>query len=815
MAGMIGEFEHDTIDLQNSSSSTAGPNLFRIAWQRKALLLLGVILGFVLGSLYYAQRQPLYQSVAQVLVVKKRPDVLPIPGEDARSAYYEDYLSTHLVLLRSRDLIRNAVKDHNLGALPSLAGSGDPTGIIIGSLGAARDSRDPNSGTFTNLINLSYRGSNPEDCGKILEAVIKTYEKYMDDTYKNVSKEVLDKIRDLRDGVGKELREKEEEYRKFRLESSLVRRGKEGANLHEEHLSSIDQQITALELQRANKTAELEAIESAVKEGRSKSELMAIVSDLQNRARASSDGARSFDDMLLNLRIEERQLLEDYGQDHPKIRDVRAKMRMIKEHQLKRSTDDTSDSHLSKDEASGMPADTIDAYMRTLKYDLEKLRVNETKLREHYQAEHKKSREMIREQIEDERLNQEKSRLERLYDGILSQLKAIDMTRDFGGYDAKVLSEPGPGWQIEPRAFPIFSVSIFLGLVAGAGLAYLAEITDKSFRTPEEIRRRLGLPIVGHIPFLKSGEDAKSARRNVAMDGTLVAFHRPKSTEAEAYRGVRTALYFSTRGEGHKVIQITSPNQGDGKSTLTANLAISIAQSGKRVVLLDADFRKPRQHKVFGVNPNHGLASVISGEAQLKDAVYETGVPNLSLMPCGPIPPNPAELLTSPKFKELLDEIRLMYDIVLVDTPPVLAVTDPSVVAPRVDGLLLVVRVSKNGRPAAERAKEILATLGAKTLGIVVNGVGRQSGFAAYSYGSYRSGYGYGNYSYGYAYGDGNETYYQQQDNDGEAVRTARRAPEATNGNHLDRQLLADQPLTDGASEQAADQTNQPAKRWW
>src|SRR5262249_3549316 len=144
-----------------------------------------------------------------------------------------------------------------------------------------------------------------------------------------------------------------------------------------------------------------------------------------------------------------------------------------------------------------------------------------------------------------------------------------------------------------------------------------------------------------------------------------------------------------TQGEGHKVIQVTSPNKGDGKSLLIANLAVSIAQSGKRVLLIDADCRRPRQHKVFNVRAESGLASVIGGMDDLPAAVVATAVPGLWLLPCGPVPPNPAELLTSPRFKHLLDEMREQYDFVLVDTPPLLAVTDPCVVAPRVDGLFL------------------------------------------------------------------------------------------------------------------------------
>jgi len=321
-------------------------------------------------------------------------------------------------------------------------------------------------------------------------------------------------------------------------------------------------------------------------------------------------------------------------------------------------------------------------------------------------------------------------------------------------------------------------VAIFLGFLSGFGLAYLAEVSDKSFRTPEEIRRRLGLPVVGHIPFLRQEETAELVR-STGLDPVLCTFYRSKSTEAEAYRGVRTSLYFSTRGQGHQIVQVTSPNKADGKSTLAANLAISIAQSGKRTILLDADFRKPRLHKVFSLASGRvGLASVIAGDAELKDAIQESVIPGLSLMPCGPIPQNPAELLTSPRLKELLEALRDQFDFVIIDTPPLLAVTDPCAVASCVDGVLLVVRVSKNGRPFAERAKEILNALGATVLGVVVNGVGRQGTYGGYNQGSYR--YGDASYPY-YQYGEGSEGYYTDIEEDASPVNGA--VDHTNNGN--------------------------------
>jgi capsular exopolysaccharide synthesis family protein len=327
------------------------------------------------------------------------------------------------------------------------------------------------------------------------------------------------------------------------------------------------------------------------------------------------------------------------------------------------------------------------------------------------------------------------------------RLSRLEATRNQGGFAATVISEPSDGAKVAPSLRNMLILGLFLGMLGGVLLAFAFELTDKSFRSPAEIRRRLGLPVVGHIPPIRTDlpiDNPALKGKEVNMEPVIVSHLRPKSIEAEAYRGVRTQLYFSTQGTGHQVIQVTSPNPGDGKSTLAANLAVSIAQSGKRVVLIDCDFRKPRVHKIFHLEkPDVGLASVISGDCDLGEAIRTSEVPNMDLLPCGPRPQNPAELLTSPEFQGVLDQLRAKYDFVIIDTPPVLAVSDPAVVAPRVDGVLLVFRMTKKARPTAERAREQLAALGANVIGVIVNGTGRQQD----------DGYGYGyNYGYGYQY---------------------------------------------------------------
>jgi capsular exopolysaccharide synthesis family protein len=209
-----------------------------------------------------------------------------------------------------------------------------------------------------------------------------------------------------------------------------------------------------------------------------------------------------------------------------------------------------------------------------------------------------------------------------------------------------------------------------------------------------------------------------------------------------------------------------------------------MADSDKRVLLVEADFRRPRVHKYFALDNEVGVSSVIAGDAEILDAIQQTPVKNLWAMPCGPRPHNPSDLLTSPRFKELIDLVRDQYDFIIIDTPPILAVTDSSVVAPRADAVLLVVRLTKHARDSALRTTEMLNGLGARILGVVVNGIGKTAGYGyGYQrYGSYRYGYGYqryGGYQYSsrYSSGENGESGgYYGEDEERPAKRRAARA---------------------------------------
>ncbi len=722
---------------QPEPTPARGPvNFLLVLWQRKWLVALGLTVGLVVGLIVASRAQPVYRSSAQVLVIKKRSDVVPVTGGDPSQAYLEDYMSTHMTLLKSPVILEKAVKKGGLAELPTFAGQADPARAIGSSLVLSGDSNI----SHKTIIDLSYQGPVAEDTTKVLQAVIDSYRDFVAGAYRNVSKETEELIKKAQDVLKKDLEVKEKEYRAFREQAPLLLKTKDGLNVHQARVAEIEAKRSELVIRKAELEGSLKAVEEARKAGKALPAPVPLTEETDRRSGGPGEEKFSAEELLAPLLLEEQSLLEDYGDDHPKVRAVRAKIaferKLMEQHGL-------AGHGLLDDKGDGAAR-----YVAAVKQQLGQIDVSEKSLKALLDTELTQAKDLNRYEIADEGYRGELERSQQLYEATIRRLQEINLVRDFAGYDAEVISPPGPGQRVAPSLLRVLILAVVLGLAGGVGLAYLADLTDKSFRTAEEIRRRLGLTVMGHIPFDGGAKHPPSGNGEAQPQPavSLCVHQRPASPDAEAYRGLRTALYFATQGEGWKVIQVTSPSKGDGKTTLLANLGVTIAQSGKRVILVDADFRRPRLDRLFGVKSPQGLTAVLAGEADPTALTRETKVPGLFVLPCGERRPNPAELLTSACFGKLLGELRENYDYVLVDSPPLLAVTDPCIVAGQVEAVLLAIRVSKNGRPAAERAKEMLAALGARVLGVVVNGIGPDAA---------RSGYGYRYYSYDYQYKDG------------------------------------------------------------
>ena len=311
------------------------------------------------------------------------------------------------------------------------------------------------------------------------------------------------------------------------------------------------------------------------------------------------------------------------------------------------------------------------------------------------------------------------------------RINALDRQQDL----LKNIKHIEPIETAAPRTSPsypvpaqILALAIVLGVILGGFLAYLRDKTDTRLRTAEEIQNIIGLQILGVVPRMPGRRTSVARAMAVHLD--------PRSEVAEAYRTIRTAVYFGPAGTRARTLLVTSPEAGDGKTTSASNLAIAIAQTGRSVLLLDADFRKPTQHKNMDVKDSVGLSSVLSGTETLDRAIQRTGVDGLDILPCGAIPGNPSEILNSQEFGELVDRLALKYDHIIFDSPPVNLVTDARILGAVCDATVLVLRAEKSTRKAAEHARNALLSVGAKLIGAVVNGASRGKGYETYG-GSY------------------------------------------------------------------------------
>lgn len=320
------------------------------------------------------------------------------------------------------------------------------------------------------------------------------------------------------------------------------------------------------------------------------------------------------------------------------------------------------------------------------------------------------------------RLQRRTELLTELHTILQTRLREAEITANVEDPSVRIVeSAVLPQEPVSPRPRRDFLFAGFLGLMMGVGLAFVREYSDSRIRDEDEIDRRLGVPVLSSVPRVPSGKRSSPRKQALAME----SHGSDWSLAAESYRQLRTNVGYTRAGRGSRQVLVTSPGARDGKSTTAANLAITFAVQGLSTLLIDADLRRSVQHEAFGVEMSPGLSNHLVHVAGLTDVVRKTDLDDLHLIPSGDVPPNPAELLGGERMERLIEWSRSEYDAVVIDTPPALVVTDPSVLASKVEGVLMVVRADQTDRDAAEKAMEQLRHVGAKVLGVVFNDIGK------------------------------------------------------------------------------------------
>jgi capsular exopolysaccharide synthesis family protein len=296
--------------------------------------------------------------------------------------------------------------------------------------------------------------------------------------------------------------------------------------------------------------------------------------------------------------------------------------------------------------------------------------------------------------------------------------------------NSRIISEAlVPERPVSPKIPLNLALGGFLGILLGAGTALLLESMNQSLKNVEEANRLLGFPLLGTIPQYgkKNSKHRQEGRQELPL------LDNPYSPVTTSFEMLQTNLGFTLSDKELRVILLTSSNPGEGKSFVAANLALAAAHVGRRVLLVDADMRRSRQHRVWEIPNLLGLSNILAGQTQLKNAVQEVS-PQVNMLPAGKIPPNPVTLLDSQRMADLIAEARNDYDFVIIDTPPLTAVTDPLIVGKYVDGLLLVVHLGKVEYSAVKSSKSLLNHGKVPILGMAVNGISEESGYGGYYY---------------------------------------------------------------------------------
>jgi polysaccharide biosynthesis transport protein len=733
----------------DQSEETHLRHYWKILYKRIRPMVAVFIDVMIIGAIVTMAAPTLYTSRATLKIEPQNPTVTGVagvaeslPGQFDIGPY--DYYQTQFALLKSEPLRARVIKTLNLENNAAFTGKPASTGVLssisssigasIGYLksgfgrlfGEAKEApaaaRAPayELGVSPGLVGRynSYLTIEPVRNTRLVEVIFNTPDPKLSQDLANahaagfiqmilenrfsLTKEAKDflgaRLAELRDKV----QQAEIKLNKFRQQYGVVSFEK-GENIAVDRLVDLNKVLTKARADR------IEA-ESLYQMTRNKNtEYLANV--------LNAPLIQQIKSTLANLETEKGRLLSIFTPEHPRIQELNQQIAEARR---------------------GMRAE-INNVVRGIESSYAAARSREESLDKEAKAQQTMALSLKEVGVEYAVLNEEVVVNRGLYENVLKRLHETNVANDLAASNMQIvqraelpLSPSSPNWRRN------MLLSAILGVLLALGSAFFLEYMDSTVNTPQSVWAAVSLTTLGVVPHLKSlpekyrtapmqGEPPKylnsPEESKESMSKELVMARDQLSLTAESYRTIRTALLLSKAEHPPKVILLTSPAPGEGKTVTTVNLAAALAQSGQSVVVVDADLRKGRCHKLVNVPNQYGLANVLTGQIALRNAMKETAVTNFYLLPRGTLPPNPADLLMSRKMQEVLNELRNSFDFVLVDSPPAIAVSDAAVVSAYCDGVLLVFHGQRTTTQAARQAVERLDSINATLLGVILNGV--------------------------------------------------------------------------------------------
>ena len=684
------------------AAAAAPDNLLTILWRSRWILLLCIIGSLGAGFAYITRCTPIFTSVSKLYVQQK---TIAPPGVDTRLLPRYN-LYTQAELLKSTSVLSAAMQDSALGRMRTLAGADNPIAYVQKNIQVAVGKND-------DIITVSFDSPYPVEAAEIVNVVV---DAYIADHEKHKQKSSTDLLLSLRSKLDEGRAERDRKL------ETLTQFKKDNTSLALESDQNTSLLQRYLRLQSAYTDAQIQTVEAESHKQRvaALAEHPAFLESLSQAgisAPTAATGERSQLESKLFEKTRERLVSQTVlTPNHQYVENIDAEIEQIKAR------------------IAAIDKETVTAVLADAEQRCVEARQNEAQVAALLEKERQQVVAHTAQLAEYARLNEEYGQSREFCQTLEQQIRGIDLNDNFEAQEIRVLEVARPQSKpSQPQRARIMMMALVLGLLCGGAASLLRDLLDQTIRSADEIETVLGLFVLGVIPSM-------SRRQKASWRGQKTRL-QPDTDEAEAFRTVRTAIVFGAAKESAKTVLVTSPSAGDGKSMLVSNLAIAMAQAGQKTIVLDADFRKPTQHIIFGTDPDGpGLTAALNGKATLAQAIQSTEVQGLSLLTCGSNMPNPAETLSSPAFAQVLRRLAQVYDRVIVDAPAVMAVTDSRVLGALCDVAVLVLRADRSRRHTSQRAIDALQATGTQLLGAVVNDVGRKGERFGY-YGGYEGYY--------------------------------------------------------------------------
>jgi len=660
-----------------------------LIWVRRWVVVAVLVTTVVVGFAWSSTRTKLYMAVTEISVTERNPQI--IKNQINMGPNYwemERYADEQLRVLRTRRVAQRVVDRLGLASHPEFAG-GNPAAALAARIRAERDEA-------SNIISVSLMASQPGDAAEWLNLYIQEYIAINIEDNLERTRKVYDVIQSRLDPLREQLERSETVLMEFREREDALLFADQDKNVISEQVNTLTSEYAAAKAERIRLETKLNALDRLASGSTSETSFPEV---LQDATIQSLRGQRTTLEMDLNDKL---RSLKD---GHPVIKDLRSRI----------------------SELEAKETEQIATIRAALETDYDIVRQRERSLFANIQQLKVESIELSKQSMEYERLRREYEQNKAFLEEMLARSKEVDISATASGNTARVI-EPAlvPGAPYTPNVRRAVLVSIGLGLLLGIGLVVGLDYLDHTLRTPEQVERHLGLEVLSILPR-STGNGSEATVR-------------------ESFQSLRTALLLASRSEGCHVQMVTSAVPGEGKTTAVLELGKILAAGGSRVLLIDADLRRPRLHRAVGVENDVGLTSVVLGERAATDVLVPySGVPNLEVLTSGPLPPNPPELFGKASFSKLLDWARREYDWVIIDTPPVASVTDPVICSRLVDMALLVVQYGGPRRQVVRDAVRQLGRSGVRMAGVLFNKVDMERDHYYYYYSNYTY------YRYGYA----------------------------------------------------------------